>query len=164
MAERPDVRPARIEDAAQMARVNVRCWQETYRGLVPDAVLDDPGFVPARERFWTVAMTDERFRENRIAVAERDGELFGIAMSGPPLDADAAWARQLYVLYVHAADHGSGAGPALLEAVVAPEQSAALWVADPNPRAQAFYRKHGFVADGTSQFHDGTREIRMVRA
>jgi hypothetical protein len=78
-------------------------------------------------------LTDERYRENRVAVAERDGERVGIAMSGPPLDAGAAWARQLYVLYVYAADHGTGAGLALLEAVVDPEESAALWVADPNP-------------------------------
>ena len=46
-----------------MARVNVRCWQETYRGLMSDAVLDDPGFPAARERFWTAALTDERYRE-----------------------------------------------------------------------------------------------------
>src|SRR3954470_21051914 len=89
------VRPARVEDVAQMARVNVRCWQETYRGLMSDAVLDDPGFLAARERFWSAALTDERYRENRVAVAERDGELVGIAMSGPPLDAGAVWARQL---------------------------------------------------------------------
>ena len=108
------VRPARREDVAQIARVNVQCWQETYRGLKPDTVLDDPGFLVARERFWNTALTDKRFRENRVAVADRDGELVGIAMSGPPLDARAAWARQLYVLYVHAADHGTGAGPALL--------------------------------------------------
>nr|WP_211195914.1 GNAT family N-acetyltransferase [Agromyces sp. H66] len=31
------------------------------------------------------------------------------------------------------------------------------------PRAQAFYRKHGFVADGTMQVEDGVRGIRMVR-
>jgi len=146
-----------------MARVNVRCWQETYRGLMPDAVLDDPGFVAARERFWTAALTDQRYRENRVAVAERDGDLIGIAMSGPPLDAGSAWARQLYVLYVCVDHHGTGAGPALLEAVVDPDESVALWVADPNPRAQAFYRKHGFVADGTEQFEAGVREIRMVR-
>lgn len=157
------VRPARVEDVAQMARVNVHCWQETYRGLMPDAVLDDPGFLAARERFWTTALTDERYRENRVAVAERDGKLVGIAMSGPPLDAAATWARQLHVLYVYAADQGTGAGPALLEAVVDPEESAAVWMADPNPRAQAFYRKHGFVADGTTQIEDGVREIRMVR-
>jgi ribosomal protein S18 acetylase RimI-like enzyme len=157
------VRPARVEDAAQMARVNVRCWQETYRGIMPGAVLDAPGFLAARERFWTAALTDERYRENRAAVAERDGELVGIAMSGPPLDSGAAWARQLYVLYVHAADHGTGAGAALLEAVVHPGESVALWVADPNPRAQAFYRKHGFVPDGAAQVESGVREIRMVR-
>ena len=45
-------------------------------------------------------------------------------MSGPPLDAAATWARQLHVLYVYAADHGTGAGSALLEAVVDPEESA----------------------------------------
>ena len=74
-------------------------------------MLDDPGLLTVRERFWTAALTDERYRENRVAVAERDGDLIGIAMSGPPLDAGATWARQLYVLYVYAADHGTGAGP-----------------------------------------------------
>jgi hypothetical protein len=64
---------------------------------------------------------------------------------------------------VNAADHGTDAGPALLEAVVDPEESAALCVADPNPRAQAFYHKHCFVADGTAQVEAGVREIRMVR-
>ncbi|MGY1741676.1 MULTISPECIES: GNAT family N-acetyltransferase [unclassified Blastococcus] len=157
------IRPARAGDAASMARVNVRCWQETYRGLVSDALLDDPGFPAARERFWTAALTDERYRANRVAVAERDGELVGIAMSGPPLDAGATWARQLYVLYVLAAHHGTGAGPALLDAVVGPGEPTVLWVADPNPRAQAFYRRHGFVADGATQVDGGVREIRMVR-
>jgi L-amino acid N-acyltransferase YncA len=157
------VRPARVQDIGQMARVHVRCWQETYRGLMPDAVLDDPGFPAARERMWTRALTAERYRRSRVAVAERDDELVGIAMSGPPEDVTAAWARVLNVLYVHAADQGTGAGQALLEAVIDPAESAALWVADPNPRAQAFYRKHGFAADGKAQFEHGVREIRMVR-
>jgi ribosomal protein S18 acetylase RimI-like enzyme len=156
------VRPARIEDVPAMARVIVQSWQETYRGLVADGVLDDPGFVTARERFWTAALVDERYRANRVAVAERGGEVIGVAMSGPADPAE-EWSTHLYVLYVLAADHGSGAGSSLLEAVVAPHESAALWVADPNPRAQAFYRRHGFVADGTVQLDDGVREIRMVR-
>ncbi|MFD1827109.1 MULTISPECIES: GNAT family N-acetyltransferase [Mumia] len=164
MSSPPTVRPARAADAALMARVNVRSWRETYRGLMADDVLDDPGLEATRERFWTSALTDPRFRENRVAVAERDGELVGIAMSGPPLDDETPWTRQLYVLYVHAADHGTGAGSALLDAVVDPDEPVALWVADPNPRAQAFYRKHGFVADGASQVDDGVREIRMVRS
>jgi ribosomal protein S18 acetylase RimI-like enzyme len=156
------VRPARVEDVAAMARVLVRSWQETYRGLMPDHVLDDPGFVEARERFWTAALVDERYLANRVAVAERDGVVIGVAMAGPP-ERPEPWSQHLYVLYVLADAHGSGAGAALLDAVVDPNESAALWVADPNPRAQAFYRKHGFIADGMLQVQDGVREIRMVR-
>jgi len=157
------VRPALVQDAAQMAHVVVRCWQETYRGLMSDAVLDDPGFPVAREQMFTAILTDEHYRQNRVAVAERDGGLVGVAMSGTPADANVPWARQLYVLYVYAADHGTGTGRALLEAVINPAETVMLWVADPNPRAQAFYRKHGFVPDGTAQIGDGVREIRMVR-
>jgi hypothetical protein len=65
------VRSARVDDVAQIARVHVRGWQETYRGLMPDAVLDDPDLLAARERLWTAALTDERHRDNRVAVAER---------------------------------------------------------------------------------------------
>jgi predicted GNAT family N-acyltransferase len=43
------------------------------------------------------------------------------------------------------------------------EDSVALWVADPNPRAQAFYRKQGFAADGAERVDEGVREIRMIR-
>src|SRR5215469_12406466 len=157
------IRSARVQDVPQMARVHVRCWQETYRGLMSDAVLDDPGLPAARERMWSDILTNARFRQNQVAVAERHEELVGIAMSGPSRNIAVAWAKQLYVLYVYAADHGTGAGRALLEAVIDPEESVALWVADPNPRAQAFYRKHGFVADGAAQVEDGVREIRMVR-
>jgi hypothetical protein len=46
---------------------------------------------------WTAALAGERYRDNRVAVAERDGELIGIAMSGPPVAAAAACAKQLYV-------------------------------------------------------------------
>jgi hypothetical protein len=60
------VRPAQLGDVEGMARVVVRSWQETYRGLVPDVVLDDPGFLADRERFWTAALTNERFRQNRM--------------------------------------------------------------------------------------------------
>ena len=157
------VRQARVEDAPGMARMHVQSWRETYRGVMADRVLDDPELPAYRERFWTAALSDERYRANRVAVAERDGEVVGIAMAGPPQDAGAQWGMHLYVLYVLAAEHGTGAGAALLDAVIGPNEAAALWVADPNPRAQAFYRKHGFVADGTGVVDDGVREIRMVR-
>jgi GNAT superfamily N-acetyltransferase len=160
----PEVRPARIDDIPAMARVHVRSWQQTYRGLMSDEILDDPGFVSRRERLWTAALSDERYANHRVAVAEHCGKVVGIAMAGPPTADDSSLALHLYVLYLLDAHHGSGAGSELLEAVLGPTESASLWVADPNPRAQAFYSKHGFRPDGTYRVEDGVREIRMSRS
>src|SRR5690606_22134602 len=73
--------------------------------------------------------------------------------------------RHLYVLYAYRSMHGTGVGQDLLDAVIDPSVTTALWVADPNPRAQAFYSKNGFIADGTikTDDYDGMRELRMVR-
>lgn len=146
-----------------LARLHVETWRETYRGVMRDEVLDDASSVGRRERFWTAVLTDDRYTDTSAAVAELHGEVVGLALAGRPLDDDATWHQQLYALYTRAAVHGSGAGPALLAAVLAPQGSAGLWVADPNPRAQAFYRKHGFSPDGATKVEDGVREIRMVR-
>lgn len=157
-----EVRRAEPADAPSMARVHVDTWRETYRGLMSDAVLDDPALLDWREKFWTTALTDSRYEQNSVAVALHEGTLIGIAMSGTSPN-DAEEQQQLFVLYAYAAFHGSGVGAALLNAVIDPSAPAALWVADPNPRAQAFYRKNGFVADGTVKIEDDVRDIRMVR-
>lgn len=159
----PTVRAATAEDVAAIARVQARSWRETYRGVMADSVLDDPGLPAARERSWAATLAEERFARHRVAVAEHRGELVGIAMSGPPEDPDGPWVRQLFVLYVVRAHHGTGAGAALLDAVLDADESAVLWVADPNPRAQAFYRKHGFSADGARSATRGVPTIRMLR-
>jgi GNAT superfamily N-acetyltransferase len=156
------IRPASPADAKKIALVHVTSWRETYRGtLVSDQVLDSPDFLPSRERFWTAALTDRRWAANRIRVAEVDGALSGIAMSGPVEGEE--WTHHLYVLYVLAQHHGSGVGTALLNSVLDPSEPAALWVGDPVPRAQAFYRKNGLVPDGIVKVEDNIRELRMRR-
>lgn len=158
------VRPARTDDADAMASVHVESWQQTYQGLMRDEVLNDPGMFPARRRFWNAVLTDERYRSFRAAVAEADGAVVGIALAGPGTEPDVAWDAQLYVLYLLEAFHGSGAGRRLMDTVLPVGDAAGLWVADPNPRAQAFYAKQGFEADGESKVEDGVSEVRLVRA
>lgn len=159
-----EVRAARPEDAAEMARVHVQSWRETYRGLMRDELLDDPGLLASRERFWKVILTDPRYGENRVAVAESDGRVVGIAMSGMPADDEAStWPVQLHVLYLLRSDQGTGLGRGLLDAVLSENAGASLWVADPNPRAQAFYRKAGFRPDGVEKVEEGIRHLHLVR-
>lgn len=160
-----EVRPALSDDAEAMAQVHVRTWQETYLDLMPHEVLYDPDFIRRRKQMWTTLLTGPDRDKYRIAVAVVDEQLVGIAMVGPSDDADRLGEPELFVLYTYRSVHGSGVGTNLLEAVLDPTDSASLWVADPNPRAQAFYRKHGFVPDGTAKTDedDGVTEIRMVR-
>lgn len=161
----PAVRPPVIADVDGMARVHVDSWEETYRGLMPDDLLDDPGAFDQRRRLWTRALDEDRQRTHTCAVADQDGCIVGVAMSGPSRDDDRPDERELFILYTYRAVQGSGAGQGLLDLVVEPGIACHLWVADPNPRAQAFYRRNGFVPDGSvkTDAYDGVREIRMVR-
>jgi GNAT superfamily N-acetyltransferase len=147
-----------------MASMHVESWRQTYRGLMRDEVLDDPDLPAARGRFWRAVLTEERYWTFHAAVAEADGAVVGIALAGPASEPNVTWHAQLYVLYLLGAFHGSGAGRDLLEAVLSAGDSAGLWVADPNPRAQAFYGKHGFEPDGVTKVDDGVSEVRLVRA
>lgn len=147
-----------------MAHVHVDSWRETYRGVMPDRILDDPGMLEMRRRFWATVLADPRF-DGTTAVAEEDGRIVGIALAGPsPHAEEEDAAMQLYVLYLRRSHHGSGLGRGLLDAVLDDDRPAALWVADPNPRAQAFYRAAGFRTDGREKVEDGVRELRMVRS
>ncbi|MGJ5724837.1 GNAT family N-acetyltransferase [Brevibacterium sp. H602] len=164
------VRPPVPADAAAMARVHVDTWLETYRGIMPDELLDAPDLIDRRRQMWTQILAEADRSKFTCAVAESDGEIVGIAMAGPPENTESAEDerpedRHLYVLYAYRSMHGTGVGQDLLDAVIDPSVTTALWVADPNPRAQAFYSKNGFVADGTvkTDEYDGVREVRMVR-
>ena len=89
-------------------------------------------------------------------VAEDEGRVIGICTiaAGP-----AAWERDLGVppppvqrelaqLYLLPQAHGTGLADALLTRALPREQEAYLWCMWKNPRAEAFYRRHGFVHEG----------------
>ena len=154
------VRAATVDDVAAISRVHVAAWQETYRGLIPDDVLDAPDALSRRERHWAGILALGS-RDDAVAVATAADDVVGFASSGPPRDDDASWPIELYTLYVLRAHHRRGLGTALLDAVLA-AGSASLWVAERNPGAQAFYRRHGFAEDG-AVMDDGIPEIRMLR-
>jgi ribosomal protein S18 acetylase RimI-like enzyme len=159
-----NLRTATLSDAAAVARVHHTTWVTTYGSILPPA-------------FWATATLErrtstwERWLANGAApiVAEVGGEVVGIAMSGDSVEQEDVLPvrdRQLYLLYVLDAHHGSGVGQALLDAVVPPGTGAQLWVAEDNPRARRFYERNGFVLEGARVVDASTAdlaELRMVR-
>src|SRR5690606_1872462 len=74
------VRKALPADASGIARVHVDSWRTTYRGIIPDSVLDNLS-VEKRENHWK---QDLRQGKNWTFVAENtEGEIVGFACSGP---------------------------------------------------------------------------------
>lgn len=160
--EPPVVRTAHVADAPGIARVHVQAWKEAYAHLLPAAFLDARDVTTYTERWRTIiagARTD-------VLVAERDGEVVGWASAGPGRDQDAPRGRELEGIYVLRAVYGSGTGQALFDHAIG-DVPAYLWIAEDNPRAEAFYRRNGFHRDGVGkreQLGPHTLEaVRMVR-
>jgi ribosomal protein S18 acetylase RimI-like enzyme len=153
------IRAATTDDAAGIALVHATSWRETYAHVIPDPA------HPAFEVGWRTTMWQENLSTAAFdtVVAVSGAEMIGFAAVGSTPEPGAVRIEELTMLYLLAEAHGSGAGQALLDAVLA-DRPATLWVAVDNPRAQAFYRRNGFVKDGaTSEFAPIGQTVRMVR-
>lgn len=102
---------------------------------------------------------------DRLFVAESAGRILGFAFVGDSLEEHPARPLTLHMIYVRSEQHGTGIGQALLNAA-ARQDRLQLWMAKDNPRAYAFYRRNGFVFEGTERT-DSTandlEEIQLVR-
>ncbi|MCJ1706303.1 GNAT family N-acetyltransferase [Microbacterium sp. VKM Ac-2923] len=164
------VRPATPDDSRCIASVHVRSWNESYIGRVPEG-LSDLLDVELSAWRWATRLRGEKppdaERLGDAWVALRNDRVVGFSSAGPARDADLTESVvELYALYVLAAHHGTGVGAALLQAALGPG-SASLWVLADNPRARAFYAKHGFAPDGAARVDDRwggpLREVRLTR-
>lgn len=84
------------------------------------------------------------------AVAWYEDSLIGIAMSGLSLD-QTDEAQQLYLLYAYARSTVPARVPHSSMQQLTTTRPAALWVADPSPRARAFNRKNVLVTDQSGE-------------
>lgn len=164
------VRAAAPGDGRSIAHVHAQSWGEAHRGRVPEALSALVDVEVAAQR-WSARLRGEtpsggeRLGPAWVAVVE--GRIVGFASAGPSRDDDLEeGARELYALYVIADHYGTGAGAALLEAALGAAAGSA-WVLRDNPRAHAFYAKHGFSPDGATRrddrFGEPVHEMRLVR-
>ena len=148
------LRAAVVPDVAAIAEFQTACWREAYRGLVPQEYLDRVGAAERAARWQKRLVSGARevavaVTGGEVGVGEQAGvgeQVVGVVSWGWP-DPEARPALELMSLYVGAGQRGTGLAARLLEYAIGRE-SAYLWVFSGNQRAGAFYRKHGFRADG----------------
>ena len=106
--------------------------------------------VAARAERWRQRLAESR-PGDVVLVAENGGSVVAFTSCGE--SRDTAGEGELYSIYALPEAWGSGAGPALMAAVLAALraggfETAILWVLEDNPRAQRFYEREGWARDG----------------
>jgi ribosomal protein S18 acetylase RimI-like enzyme len=167
------VRAATPTDAPAVATVHVRSWREAYAGHMPDDLLAGLD-VPARTRAWAQRLAQPR-PGTRTLVAVAGGNVVGFVHTGPSRDpgVDDPTVLELRAIYIDPDALGTGAGAALMRAVLADAAAAGmseirLWVLRDNARARAFYEHFGFAPDGAVDMYeagegDGRVQVPEVR-
>ena len=151
-------RPASASDVLAIAEFQTACWNEAYRGLVPQSYLDQ-ATVADRELRWA-----ERIGRRDILLAELAGELVAVASCSLRDDPRPGPRLELNSLYVAASMRGNGLGERMLDELLL-DAPAVLWVFSENVRAVAFYRRCGFLFDGETALDvdTGLSEVRLSR-
>jgi GNAT superfamily N-acetyltransferase len=139
------VREAVLGDAEAIARAHTASWQDSYRGILPDTVLDriDVGQRVATRR----KILGDRGVYQLVAYDVTHGDIVGFCDAGGSRR-HVPYAGEVYAIYLvhHAKRHGLG-----LEMfdrvrkwlVANGMNSMIVWVLDNNPHARRFYEAMG---------------------
>ena len=110
---KPFIRRALIYDAGELACVYVRSWRESYRKLLPAAVLDGLD-VERQQKAWR---RDLAPRDPSHTFAACAGEkIVGFCAVGPNRARKSRYLSEMYVLYILRSHQNLGLGRKLFEA------------------------------------------------
>jgi L-amino acid N-acyltransferase YncA len=145
------IREARPGDAEGIARAHADSWNASYRGILPDRVLDrvDVGQrVDTRRR-----LLRDRSRLHLVAYDVTHGDIVGFCDAGPSRRTEGR-AGEVYALYLvhHAKRYGLGRDMLARAATwlhAAGMRSLIVWVLDDNHHARRFYEALGGRGAGT---------------
>lgn len=142
------IRPAQIGDAAGIARVRVTSWRATYRGIVPQDVLDRMSVKEITG--WMERTIASRAPGNcNLVSQDRSGQIVGFALGGPERVQVSEYEGELFALYILPDYLRIGIGRRLLLSMAGcllaqGMHSMVIWVLADNP-ARKFYQAMGGV-------------------
>lgn len=128
------IRRAVDADRSAIARIHAQSWRDTYRGILPDSLLDDRIDAIMADRWATQPIR----ASDAVLVAEEDGDIMGFAASW---DGDPVYVDNLHVA---AKARSRGIGRLLLAEtarhfLAMGRRRALLHVVAVNVRARKFY-------------------------
>ncbi len=142
-----NVRPALLADIEGMARVHVDGWKNTYRGMVPDELLDHLTVKRDIASGFGSWLKKRRPGAEQFVALAPAGEIIGYARACPYREPDANFTGELEAIYVMKSHQGQGVGTALVREVARyltkmGKLSMIVWVLPQNPYRR-FYERLG---------------------
>ena len=158
------IRAATPADAQAIARVHVQAWAESYRGLVPDAMIEALS-VERNARMWTATL--DRGEKAVVHVVEVDADIVGFGSAGEARDARLGTPGEVSSIYLLDRVKRRGIGRALLTSLLRAlagcgHSSAGLWVLAGNEPTRRFYEALGGRSGGTRVVEGSHGEMHEV--
>jgi ribosomal protein S18 acetylase RimI-like enzyme len=161
------LRPAKLSDAVDIARIHVAAWQAAYTGIVPDTYLKTLN-VERHAEIWRIRLEKA---ETELWLVDDGGVTVGWIAFGSPRAVNAEPnSAEIYAVYVAPACWSRGIGQKLLACAVQRFEksgyaSCHLWVLVNNVRSRHFYELAGFAAEPSSvtTLTVGTADLQEIR-
>jgi ribosomal protein S18 acetylase RimI-like enzyme len=153
------IRPATVADANAIAHVHVTAWRETYRGIMPDSLLDRLN-IDERAKTWRERMPTFAANRQALIVADDGGNIVGFAGCGPRRNDNLPSDGEIYMINLLDRAKRRRTGAKLMHAMAGALQAsgfeaAGLWVLEKNLPARAFYARLGGIPGPTlGEDHD----------
>ncbi|MBL8589489.1 MAG: GNAT family N-acetyltransferase [Methylobacteriaceae bacterium] len=154
------VRPARLEDASEIAATHDAAWRDAYRGVIPGRELER--MVARRGAAW---WRNAIRRGSRLMVLDFDESVCGYVSYGRNRVPSLPFSGEIFELYLAPEFQGVGFGRRMFDAArrdLAEHglQSTLVWALADNERAVGFYRRMGgrIVRGARERFGDETRD------
>lgn len=144
-------REAVVDDADGIGTLHVNSWQETYSGVLPDALLDGLS-AEARSAMWRSVLTDFPASQGaKVFIAEAGSDIVGFGACGDQRDGkleERGFDGEIGAIYVLKSHQRAGIGIALMRLMAQSllgrgRKGASLWVLRENQLARAFYERLG---------------------
>ena len=153
------IRGAKPADARDIALVHVATWRSTYRGIVPDDVLNGLD-VEQRTADWQGWLAEDN---SLVLVAEEESGICGFCGGGALREPMGGGDAEIYAIYVLAEAQRRGMGGALLRALANGLAQRGftrpvVWVLTENP-ARHFYTRLGAKPIGEKAIEIGGRQL-----
>lgn len=159
-------RAATLDDAEAIARVHVAGWLESYRGLLPDAMLDALS-VEQRAELWRRLLGTAGDAPLVRVACDQQGEVVAFGSAGPARDPLLGTEGEVMALYALDRVKRRGVGRMLFGDLMAELAargcaSAGLWVLEDNAVGRAFYAAMGGRPGVTREEHRGADMLREI--